>query len=313
MKAGALWQVSVQIAPEAEEAVVELVARLWAAPASVHTDVEAGRTTVSVFLENLGAPGKAAVARKSEGRKVTGTARCLEELRAGLQFIRQCGLNVGAGRISLRRLRREDWAESWKRHFQPLEIGPTLLIKPDWSRRRPLPGQAVVVLNPGLSFGTGQHPTTRFCLAQLAAVREADRAQSFLDIGCGSGILAIAAAKLGYRPVEGFDFDPAAVRIAQDNARQNEVAVRFRRLDLTRLPLASRRKFAVVCANLTADLLEAQRSRILSRLGRGGRLVLAGIVQSQFPGVCRLYRSSGLELVARDRAGEWESGAFVWA
>jgi ribosomal protein L11 methyltransferase len=194
-----------------------------------------------------------------------------------------------------------------------MAIGDTLLVKPSWSRRLPKRGQAVVVLDPGLSFGTGQHPTTRFCLEQVVACRKPGQVQSFLDIGTGSGILAIAAAKLGFRPVEGFDFDEAAVRIAQENAARNGVTglLRLIRRDLTRSPKRSGRNYDVICANLIADLLIAERMRILNRLNAGGTLVLAGVLQSQFTAVWRAYQSSGLKLAARQAGNEWESGAFV--
>ena len=108
-------------------------------------------------------------------------------------------MKIGAGKIEIAKVKREDWAESWKRHFHPIEIGKTLLVKPSWSKKRPAKNQAVVILDPGLSFGTGQHPTTSFCLHQIARGRKNGTPRpSFLDIGTGSGILAIAAAKLGY-------------------------------------------------------------------------------------------------------------------
>jgi ribosomal protein L11 methyltransferase len=178
---------------------------------------------------------------------------------------------------------------------------------------RPSRGQAVVVLDPGLSFGTGQHPTTRFCLEQLVAARKEGNIQSFLDIGTGSGILAIAAAKLGYQPIEAFDFDLDAVRIAQGNARQNGVLreVHLTRKDLTRLPPGSRRQFNIICANLVYDLLLTEQRRILGRLKPGGTLVMAGILSCQFRAVRRVYESAGLKLKARQTENEWESGAFM--
>ena len=220
-------------------------------------------------------------------------------------------------------MRREDWAESWKRHFKPLEIGDALLLKPSWEKRQPRKGQAVIILDPGLSFGTGHHATTGFCLRQLVEVRKgrgAGResrasapALSLLDIGTGSGILAIAAAKLGYSPVRCFDFDPESVRVAKANAAQNDVAhlVKPVRRDLTKLPPASATRYHVVCANLIYDLLIAERDRILSRLRPDGVLVLAGILQTQFAKVERAYRQAGLKLIATEVEKEWQSGAFV--
>ena len=219
-------------------------------------------------------------------------------------------MNLGRARLSARRIPRENWAESWKRHFQPLEISRNLLVLPSWSRVKPKPGQVVVVLDPGLSFGTGHHATTGFCLAQLALRRRPGTAQSLLDAGCGSGILAIAANKLGYSPVMAFDFDPDAVRVAKENAAVNAVAINISRHDLTKLPVAVRKPFDVVCANLMYDLLIQERDRLLARLAPAGTLVLAGILQRQFPAVRRAYEEAGLKLVAQKLAGEWRSGAF---
>ena len=206
----------------------------------------------------------------------------------------------------------EDWAESWERHFKALEISPRLLIKPGWTRRRPRPRQAVVVLDPGLSFGTGNHPTTAFCLRALAKFRRPGERQSCFDIGAGSGILAIAAAKLGYAPVRAMDFDPESVRIARENARRNRVRLQLSRQDVTRLPRQSRVKYAFICANLMPDLLLAVRNLIVHRLAADGALALAGIRHEEFPRVRRAFEAAGLRLAqARTEAG-WRSGLFVF-
>jgi ribosomal protein L11 methyltransferase len=231
-----------------------------------------------------------------------------------LRRIARSGLNLGPGQISLRSIRKQDWAESWKLHFKPLVIGSALLLKPSWSRRRPRKGQAVVVLDPGLSFGTGRHPTTAFCLRQLVAQRCSGTSQSCLDIGSGSGILAIAAAKLGYAPVDAFDFDPEAVRIARANARRNDVGgkIHVRRQDLTKLPRRSTPQYSLVCANLIASLLMAERDRILARLRADGVLVIAGILAREFAQVQRGFEAAGLRLVASRTQNEWRCGAFCW-
>ncbi len=289
-----LWRISVATTPEAEEAIAELLQRLLGPGASSFTDLETGRTTVALHL-----------ARKPDSSALRAA------LSAGLAGIRRCGLKTGAGRIFVRRIRRAEWAEAWKRHFQPIEIGTALLIKPGWSRRRPRKRQAVIVLDPGLGFGTGQHPTTAFCLRQLAARRDPAVRQSFLDIGTGSGILAVAAAKLGYAPVEAFDCDPEAVRVARANARRNRVAsrVRLRRADLTTLP-APRAQYDLVCANLIATLLVSERERILSHLKVDGVLVIAGIMKTEFAEVRKQFEAAGLALVASRAEREWHSGAF---
>lgn len=299
MKPARLWQVSVRTTSEAEEAVAELLGSVLGPPASSYTDAETRETVVSVYLEEKPAGWRGGV--------------CPSALARGLRRIAASGLDLGPGRISLRRLRRADWAESWKRHFPPLEIGSALLLKPGWSRRRPRKGQAVVVLDPGLSFGTGRHPTTAFCLRQLVARRRPGEAQSCLDIGTGSGILAIAAARLGYAPVDAFDDDPQAVAVARANARRNRVAGRigFARRDLTRLPRRARRQYAIVCANLVAGLLREQRERLLARLRPDGVLVAAGILAAEYEQVRRAFAAAGLRQIAARTQGEWRSGAFT--
>lgn len=269
--------------------------RLLNQPASSYTDVETRQTIVTVYLS-----------KKPNGLTLR------RALHTGLKQINDCGLRTGRSRISLQKVRREDWAESWKRHFRPIEIGSALLIKPGWVKRRPRKNQAVVVLDPGLSFGTGQHPTTEFCLSQLAARRDRNHRQSVLDIGTGSGILAIAAAKLGYAPVFAFDFDIAAARIARANARRNRVSekIRIRRADITRLPKQSAARYDIICANLTSNLLIAEVKRIRGRLKPRGALVLAGILKTEFGIVQNAYRDAGLVMVSSRIGNEWQSAVF---
>jgi ribosomal protein L11 methyltransferase len=290
-----LTRISIATSQEAEEAVAQLLERLLGQTPSIYTDEETKATSATVYLEKLPIPAPA----------------LRLGLKDGLEAIAACDLDVAPGRITIKLVRREDWAESWKRHFKPLVIGSALLIKPSWSKMQPRKGQSLVVLDPGLSFGTGQHATTSFCLRQLAAARKAGAKQSFLDIGTGSGILAIAAAKLGYKPVEAFDFDPESVRVARANARQNAVRIPFAQQDLTQVPLRSATRYDVVCANLMYDLLLAQSKRILNRLQPDGLLVLAGILQTQFPAVRAAYEAAGLKLTETTVEKEWQSGAFV--
>jgi len=136
---------------------------------------------------------------------------------------------------------------------------------------------------------------------------------SFLDMGTGSGILAIAAAKLGCQPVEAFDYDPESVRVARENARRNRVEPRIllKRADLTKLPRRAGRQFDLVCANLISNLLMAEREKIVSRVAAGGTLVLAGILATEFPQVCRSFEAMGMKLVRQRMEREWASGAFV--
>lgn len=291
-----LLQVSIRIPVEVEEAVAELFERTCRQPAALATDEETLITEASVYFQDT---------REWTQRHQAAIERGLDRLRAA-------GIAIGRTRLRIRSLRVQDWAHSWKRHFKPLDIGGKLLVRPSWSRRRPMAGQVEVVLDPGLSFGTGQHPTTAFCLEQVVRHRPQGKSRSMLDIGTGSGILAISGCKLGYTPVAAFDYDPAAVRAAAENVKRNgvEQALRPARRDLTRQPKASATCYDLVCANLLADLLLRERERIVARVVPGGVLVLAGILAREFRTVRRAYEERGLKLIATRHVNEWQSGAF---
>jgi ribosomal protein L11 methyltransferase len=294
-----LWRISVATSLEAEDAVGELLAAIFGQASVTYHDLEKQTSLVSMFIEQ----GKFSP---------VGIRR---QISTGLNRIAGFDLPIGSGKIEIARVKREDWAESWKRHFHSIEIGKTLLIKPSWSKKCPAKNQAVVILDPGLSFGTGQHPTTSFCLHEIARGRK-NRTQppSFLDIGTGSGILAIAAAKLGYQPIEAFDFDPESVRVAKENLRKNRVTgqIKLSRCDVTKLPLKPARQFDLVCANLISNLLIAERWRIVKRLKRDGTLVLAGILAAEFGEVERAFADLELKLTVRRVENEWCSGAFCF-
>lgn len=289
-----MWRVSISSSAESEEAVVQLLQDVSGVSAAVYCDARTGRRVVSAYPASLPPAARA-------------------ELRRALRRLPRAKPGDRPPRLTVNKMRPENWAHSWKRHFHPLDIAGQLLIKPAWSRRRRRPGQRVVILDPGLSFGTGHHATTSFCLAQLAACRRARTGQSFLDIGTGSGILAIAAAKLGYSPVEAFDFDPESIRVSRQNAKKNRVQDRVspRRRDLIRLPLQSRRQWDVICANLTADLLAAGAGKIRARLKPGGHLIVAGILCSEFANIRDLFVTLGLTLAKSVIKKEWQSGRFV--
>jgi len=287
-----LWQVSVKLPLESEDAVMEALGEVFGADPAIYVDAETQIATAQVFL--LAKP----------------STLLLSKLQQRLAKLRSFGL--AASRPAVQRLRAQDWAESWKRHFHPLDIGGRLLIRPSWSKRRPRKGQVVMVLDPGLSFGTGQHATTRFCLEQIVRDRRRANQQSFLDVGTGSGILAIAAAKMGYRPVHAFDIDPDAVAVAIQNSRKNSVIKqgRIQRRDVAQIGIP-RHRYDLVCANLIYDALLENKTQIIAQLKSGGTLLLAGILRSQFKAVAKAYTGAGLELVSKQTKGEWKSGAFL--
>ena len=295
----AFRQVSLTTTLEAEEAVGVVMQGVFGIVPSVFTHPERLNPVVSVYLP----------------QQQTVTVANKQDVIDGLKNIEKCGLQVGDGKLEIKRLRREDWVDSWKRHFLPIDIAGKLLVKPSWRKEKAARGQAVVILDPGLSFGTGQHATTKFCLRQLVGIRKRSESQSLFDVGAGSGILAIAAAKLGYRPICAIDFDSEAVRVAKGNAKRNRVTqvVKMSLGDVSKLSLKPHVKFDVVCANLFYDLLMANAGRLVARVKPGGVLVLAGILDKQFVEVKAVIENSGMKLKRTGQREEWHSGTFVHA
>jgi len=178
----------------------------------------------------------------------------------------------------------QDWVRATQAQFAPIRITPQLWIVPSWCD--PVDADAVnLALDPGLAFGTGSHPTTRLCLRWLAG--ELRDGESLLDYGCGSGILAIAACRLGATKVVGADIDPQAIVASRANAKRNGVEAKFVAVD--ELP-AGEAPFDVVVANILANPIIALAPVLSRRLQRGGRIVLSGILESQADAVIAAYR-----------------------
>lgn len=203
-----------------------------------------------------------------------------------------------------RRNHPRDWAAFWKHHFVRRRIGRRIELCPDWDREQdtPDPDLLRIYLNPGLSFGTGDHFTTRFCLEQLERAYDRATPATFLDLGTGSGILAIAAARLGARRVVALDYDETAIHHTRRNMELNHTpAIETGVADVLLDPLPG--PFDLVCANiLSGPLIEAA-----SAIARttAGRLILSGIRELEADAVAATYSNQGLEEVARDGDGEW--------
>ncbi len=218
-------------------------------------------------------------------------------------------LGLTAADAELTPVRDADWATDWRSHFHRERIDEHLVICPEWETYTPAPGEKVVWIDPGMSFGTGQHATTRACLRFLARLgKQQGTGWRFLDIGCGSGILAVAAALLGFTKVTAIDYDPIAVGDTARNGARNGVSGRIdcRQADLVDFHPES--AYEVVAANLLADVLIAQAVRIVAALAPRGSLLVAGILQEQYPAVLAAYREHGFHEVDVAEEGDWRSG-----
>jgi ribosomal protein L11 methyltransferase len=224
-----------------------------------------------------------------------------EEVRAQLfEALRIYSLPSSSVRdMALREVEARDWLGEWKKSWRPVEVGAGLIVAPPWAEVEERAGRVVLRIEPGMAFGTGTHETTRLC---LAAVERHFAGGSFLDVGTGTGILAIAAAKL--RPearVEACDTDAEAVEVARENARLNGVADRVQFRVGSVGPATASADF--VCANLTADVIVP----LLPALAAAtcGRLVLSGILAEQLPWVLGSLHRQGVFDSRVERAGEW--------
>ena len=306
----AFWvEISVEADLEAVEAVSEILGRV--APAG--TSVEPGFELVD---EGLGArvdAGKPAIVRAyveaNDPEKVEQTVEAVTQALGHLQVFDLRPI----GEVTTRLVDEADWAEEWKRHFPVLRVGRRLVIRPTWREHEAAPDDVVLDLDPGMAFGTGLHPTTRLCLAALE--RLADRGaidrRRVLDVGCGSGILAIGAVRLGAASALGVDTDPLAVEATMANARRNRLG---RRITACAGSLPSGKgQFDVVLANLIASLLVRLASDLRDELAPGGTLLASGIFIDRETEVREAFEAVGLRVTDRLAEGDWVALEVVHA
>lgn len=200
--------------------------------------------------------------------------------------------------------RTHDWLTFWKHHFKPVNIGDRLRICPVWEKKAArVKGRETILVDPGLSFGTGEHFTTRFCLEMVDRLCQNSAPVSMLDVGTGSGILAIAALKLGCRRALGTDNDATALEQAVKNAALNGVADRLK-LKVQDITAASPRiRYDLVCANILAPVLQQVAPALVAVTRR--HLVLSGIREMELDSVAEPYLQQGGREIGRDGDGEW--------
>jgi ribosomal protein L11 methyltransferase len=222
------------------------------------------------------------------------TDRLVQELSRDL-------IAAGASRIETRPLVEENWDEIWKQFFKPRRIGPRIVVRPTWESFESSPADIEVVLDPGQAFGTGDHPTTRLCLALMQQV-ECENAR-VADVGCGSGILAIAAKKLGASFVEGVDIEPLSVAVARENAKLNDVEIRF--TEGRSIAALSPGPYDLILSNIISATLIGMAGAIAPNLTTNGRWIVSGILEANWPDVLAAARSAGLDVVEMRSEDDW--------
>ncbi len=198
-------------------------------------------------------------------------------------------------------LSEEDWAQAWKKHYAVVRVSERLVVVPAWQRFRPRKGEIALRLDPGMAFGTGLHPTTQLCLRALE--RYIEPTARVLDLGTGSGILAIAAARLSRGPVLAVDKDPVAVHAARSNLRRNRLAGRVEVREGT--ILAGMGPYDLILGNLLAPVLRELADLLAGALAPGGILIASGVLSEQAPEVGAALEAAGLRLLDQPQQGDW--------
>jgi ribosomal protein L11 methyltransferase len=231
-----------------------------------------------------------------------------EQIEQGLWFL---GRIYPLGEPQVRPLAEEDWANTWKASYHPIRIGHFLII-PEWERETtvPQPDEHPIILDPGMAFGTGLHPSTQLCLLAIESVIRPG--QRVLDAGCGSGILSIAAARLGATQIDAFDIDPIAVRATLENAGLNDLPIPINPFESAGPAAddpfwqANERRYDVILVNILPHIIQALLDRGLhDHLAADGRMILAGIIEEREPDLVAYLAERGLNVERRLGQGDW--------
>jgi ribosomal protein L11 methyltransferase len=312
---GEILEISVEVDSEAAEAVSELFNRYNGG--GYEEDSEAGEAggggavIEATGFDDFNQPieGQYKVVVKTylkPGARGETTRRQIEE---GLWYLSRI-YPIPEPKFAI--LREEDWAHAWKKFYKPMHIGKRIVLKPSWEEFTPEPDDLVVELDPGMAFGTGLHPTTRLCVAALEETIQAG--DQVLDVGTGSGVLAIVAAKLGATAILATDIDPIAVDVARENMQINGLALApTGQIDirLGSIPAGMAGRFQVVVANILAEVIAGlfdakyENVPLLEPLATGGTMILSGIIEERAFLVEEAVARHGLTLVKREQEGDW--------
>lgn len=220
-------------------------------------------------------------------------------------------LDIGRGSLAMKYIADEDWANCWKKYFHPMKISDRIIIAPSWEAYEGEGKEKIVLLDPGSAFGTGSHATTAMCaefLDREMAVREASELK-ILDLGCGSGILSVIAAKLGAKSIDAVDLDEMAVNVAYENCIKNEVAEFVNCIKGEAADLKGN-KYDIIVANIIADVIVAIAAQVKELLKDDGVFITSGIIDTKKQKVCDKYLELGFGLEKETEKEEWIAYKF---
>lgn len=235
-------------------------------------------------------------------------AELLAQVDVGLAAIRTRDAEGAFGRCvtELASIRREDWENNWKQYFKPFAVGEKFIIKPSWETCDNLDGRIVLEIDPSSSFGTGTHNTTQLCICELERlVKPGDR---LLDMGCGSGILSVAARLLGASDIGAADIDPNAVNIARENAEKNGFELTTYVGDVTGDAALDEQiggGYDIIVANIVADVIMGMQEILKRKLKDDGTLIVSGIIAPRADEVQESLLGAGFVLRNRQQSGDW--------
>ncbi len=218
-----------------------------------------------------------------------------------VEEVRDLGIDVGEGRVENEKIFEEDWANNWKKYYKPTLLGERIVVKPTWEEYIAKENELVIELDPGMAFGTGTHETTRMCVQALERYVNLD--STVFDVGCGTGILAIAAAKLEAKMAIGVDLDPVAVEVAKENVAHNKlenIEVLYGNL----VEVISE-KADIVVANILAEIVCILTDDVKRVLKDGGYFISSGIIHDRVEMVVNKLEESGFEVLEKNKDGEW--------
>ena len=222
-----------------------------------------------------------------------------------LAFLRErFATNSIDGKIEISGINEDDWANSWKAYYKPIKIGEKIVIVPAWEKYEEQSGEIVVRMDPGMAFGTGSHETTRLVIGLLEKyIKGGERV---LDVGCGSGILAICASKLGAELCRAYDIDPVAVKVARENIKDSgQTNISCDQSDLLRGVDVADGGYDVICANIVADIIIRMTPDVEKYLNKGGVILASGIILERSEDVVDCFERHGFEIIERVVDNGW--------